>query len=62
VPGGVNDLRDSQHLMLAVQYCDVVVTDRHAASVLKQAHLDERLGTDILSDLTQLPDVLERRT
>jgi hypothetical protein len=59
-PWSVNDLRDSEHLMLAVPYCDVVVTDRHAAAVLNQVHLDDRLGTTILADLTQLPDVLER--
>jgi hypothetical protein len=55
----VNDLRDTEHLMLAVPYCDVVVTDRHAATVLKQAQLDQRLGTTILTDVRQLPDVLE---
>jgi len=61
-PWSVNDLRDSEHLMLAVPYCNVVVTDRHAASVLKQAHVDERLETTILSDLKQLPRAVEYQT
>jgi len=29
--------------MLAMPYCDLVVTERHAATVLEQSHLDQRL-------------------
>jgi hypothetical protein len=59
-PWKVNDQRDLDHLSLGVPYCDVVVTDRAAADALRRAHLDERFGVIVLSDLAQLPDVRPR--
>lgn len=54
----INDLRDLGHLSVAVPYCDIVVTDRDAASAIRRAGLDKRLNTKVLSDLTMLPTVL----
>jgi hypothetical protein len=54
----INDLRDLGHLSVAVPYCDIVVTDRDAASAIRRAGLDKRLNTEVLSDLTMLPAVV----
>jgi len=49
-----NDIFDVDALSVAAAYCDVVVTERHAAHVLTQAGVTDRLGTTILTDLEQL--------
>jgi hypothetical protein len=54
-----NDIFDVDALSVAVGYCDVVVTERHAAHVLSQAGVPDRLGTTILTDLDQLASHLE---
>lgn len=49
-----NDIFDVDALSVAAAYCDVVVTERHAAHVLTQAGVTGTLGTTILTDLDQL--------
>jgi hypothetical protein len=49
-----NDIFDVDALSVAAAYCDVVVTERHAAHVLSTAGVPERLGTTVLTDLDQL--------
>jgi len=49
-----NDIFDVDALSVAAAYCDVVVTERHAAHVLTQAGVTGRLGTTILTDLDLL--------
>jgi hypothetical protein len=39
-------------------YCDIVVTEKSAAHVLRTAHLDKRLNTVLLTRLDDLPDHL----
>ena len=38
----------------AVPYCDVVVTDREMASLVRRTKLDKRLGTIVLHRLEDL--------
>ncbi len=57
-PWAVNDQRDLDHLSIAVPYCDVVVTDKHAVDAMKRAKLDVRLDTILLSDLAGLEETL----
>ena len=49
-----NDIFDVDALSVAAAYCDVVVTERHAAHVLSQAQIPGRLGTTIFTGLDQL--------
>jgi hypothetical protein len=49
-----NDIFDVDALSVAAAYCDVVVTERHAAHVLNQAGVPETLGMTVLTDLDQL--------
>jgi hypothetical protein len=49
-----NDIFDIDALSVAAAYCDVVVTERHAAHVLARAAVTERLGTTIYTGLGQL--------
>ncbi len=53
-----NDINDMHSLATAVVHCDVVVTERHAASILREAGLDTRHGTTILTDLADLARIL----
>lgn len=57
-PWKPNDLRDFEQLSVAVPYCDVVVTEKHSAAILRDAGLDVRYGTRILNNVRELPDVL----
>ncbi len=50
-----NDILDIDALSSTVPYCDVVVTDKAAASNLVRASVAERLRTTILSRITELP-------
>jgi hypothetical protein len=54
-----NDMRDLEHLSLAVPYCDVVVTEKHATAVLTDAGLDKALETRVVADLSELERFLE---
>jgi hypothetical protein len=49
-----NDLNDMHSLATAIVHCDIVVTERHAASLLREAGLQTRHGTVILTDLADL--------
>lgn len=53
-----NDLNDMHSLATATVHCDVVVTERHAASIIRDARLDERHSTTVLTDLAALAEVL----
>jgi hypothetical protein len=53
-----NDIHDIDALGSTLPYCDVVVTDRAAASHVGRTGLAERLGTVVLSSLSSLPDHL----
>jgi hypothetical protein len=53
-----NDLFDIDALSVAAAYCDVVVTERHSAHVLKQTRTDARHQTTVLTDVDQLTDFL----
>ena len=54
-----NDIFDFDALSVAVPYCDVVVTDRHACSLTNAARLPQRLGTKVIPTLDQLVSVLD---
>jgi len=53
-----NDVHDTDALALAVPYCAVVVTAKHAADALRRAALPGRYGTALLTDLDALPERL----
>lgn len=53
-----NDITDIDALGSTMPYCDIVVTDKAAASVANRAGLAERLGTRVLSRLGDLPPLL----
>nr|MDT0664466.1 hypothetical protein [Micromonospora sp. DSM 115978] len=55
-----NDIHDLDALALAVPYCDVVVTEASAHTLLTAAHLDRRMGTVILRRPTELVQQLQR--
>jgi hypothetical protein len=52
------DLNDLHSLSVAVVHCDVVVTERHVAGLMREAKLDQRHSTVILTDLAELSKVL----
>lgn len=53
-----NDIHDVDALAVAVPYCDVVVTEKHAHHVLTGARIGERAGTEIFRRLSELDDWL----
>jgi hypothetical protein len=53
-----NDLDDFGALAVAVPYCDVVVTERQWVHLIREARLDRRFGTVVLSDVRRLPEAL----
>lgn len=53
-----NDIHDLAFLGKAVPYCDIVVTEKHAAQQLRMSKIDERYGTTVLRDIDELPDLL----
>ena len=53
-----NDITDIDALGSTLPYCDVVVTDKAAASHATRTGLAERLGTVVLSRLSDLPPIL----
>jgi hypothetical protein len=52
------DLNDLHALAMAVVHCDVVVTERHVAALMREAKLDQRHSTVVLTDLSDLSNVL----
>lgn len=50
----VNAIHDIDALSLAIPYCDVVVADRDAASLVRRAGAGERHGTIVLHSLSEL--------
>ncbi len=54
-----NDIFDFDALSVAIPYCDVVVTDRHACSLANAARLPQRLGTKVIPTLDQLVPALD---
>ena len=57
-PIKVNDINDIWYLTLAIPYSDIVVTERMWASILRQAKLDKKCNTIILSSIEELSDYL----
>ena len=57
-PWEENDLTDLEALAPAMVYCDVVVTERLWTDLAHRAKLDERFGTKICRDLTDLTPML----
>jgi hypothetical protein len=57
-PWEPGDLADISALAVAIVYCDVVVTERQWAALIRQAKLDEQNNTVVLSDLRELPQQL----
>ena len=55
-----NDIFDVDALSVGAAYCDVVVTERHAAHLLRQAGVQKQLGSVVLTDLDELVTHLER--
>jgi len=49
-----NDILDLAMLGRAIAYCDIVVTEKHAARQASRAKLAERFGTVVLTDITAL--------
>jgi len=56
------DLKDLGFLAVAVAYCDVVITEKQWAHVIRQAKLDEVFDTVVTDDVAQLPDILATST
>lgn len=54
-----NDIFDMDALSVAVAYCDVVVTERHATHLLHAGRVADRLGTQVFGALDQLVDLLD---
>jgi hypothetical protein len=49
-----NDIFDIDALSVAVPYCDLVVTERHAGHALRVAGAPDRLGTTVMVTLAEL--------
>jgi len=54
-----NDFNDIAALAVAVVHCDVVVTEKQWVHHLRQAGVDDRYGTTLLSDTSKLVEVLD---
>ena len=57
-PIETNDINDVWFLTLAIPYSDIVITENMFASLARQAHLDTKCGTVILSSIDQLEEFL----
>ncbi|WP_309731182.1 hypothetical protein [Microbacterium sp. SORGH_AS_0428] len=57
-----NMLRDIDALSIAIPYCHAVVTDRDAAAIASLTRAPARYGTTVISNLYDLPDVLDNLT
>ena len=49
-----NDIFDIDALSVAAAYCDIVVTERHSAHVLRAGGIPENLGTTVLTSVDEL--------
>ncbi len=49
-----NDIFDFDALSVAIPYCDIVATDRHAARLANASGLPSRLGTVVVPTLDEL--------
>ena len=54
-----NMVRDIDFLSETVPYCRVVVADRDATTLLKRTVADTRHGTAVISELQDLPDLIQ---
>jgi hypothetical protein len=54
-----NDIHDIDALAIAVPYCDIVVTEKHAYTQIKNAKLDVKYNTQLLKDMNDLPAVID---
>jgi hypothetical protein len=53
-----NDVGDLVHLVGAIPYCDVVVTEKFWCRAAKERKLDKHYGTSIFADLESLLDII----
>jgi hypothetical protein len=53
-PEETNDIRDINHLCMAIPYCDVVITERYWVDKIQREKLDKKYGTQVSSDLSFL--------
>jgi hypothetical protein len=53
-----NDIHDMDALAIAIPYCDVVVTEKHAYTQLLKAGVEQKYHTKLLRRLEDLPAVL----
>jgi hypothetical protein len=53
-PWEENDLNDLSALSRAIVYCDVVVTERVWTDFVERTDLEDRFGTKVLRDLTEI--------
>jgi hypothetical protein len=53
-PWEENDMNDLSALSRAIVYCDVVVTERVWTDFVKRTDLEDRFGTKVLRDLTEI--------
>jgi hypothetical protein len=49
-----NDIYDADALSVAIPYCDLVATERHAAHLLHAEGLPKRVGTTVVTTLDEL--------
>jgi hypothetical protein len=60
LPWTRQDLNDLHALAMAVVHCDVVVTERHVAALMREAKLDHRHATVVLTDLAEASKIEEQ--
>ena len=53
-----NHIHDIHALASTLPYCNVVVTDREMAALVRSSKLDQRLGATVLHSLQDLTDIL----
>jgi hypothetical protein len=58
-PWKKNDIHDMDALAIAIPYCDIVVTEKHAYTQLHNAGVEQRYDTVLLKSLEDLPNVLK---
>jgi hypothetical protein len=54
-----NDIFDIDAMSVAVPYCDIVVTERHACHALKAAHVERQANTQLFDSLDALASLVE---
>ncbi|MGW6210915.1 hypothetical protein [Streptomyces sp. NPDC055109] len=60
-PWASNDIFDVDGLSIAVPYCDMVVTERHACHVVRTARLPQAMNTEVVPKLNDLMKWLIRQ-